>query len=387
MKMNLTNRNASIKRERFLKLMLHKLCIDIGPRPAGSANYNKSVGIIKNELSKCVKNVEIDKFYFNYWELEDKPKLTLGPDDLPDDLEVWPYYGSRSTPTGGINGRITKLKTKEETVYALCDANSNEIRAYIVISPFGKAVPRFAWKSMYKMLPAVTIGRQDKNILEKAIINGFHANLTFRAKTVKNKVSYSTIGYIPGEKKDEILFLAHADTQINTPGANDNTASLITMLMIACELSKTKRKYSITFAATGGEETGHVGSKHYAELRKERGDIHRIKISINFDSLTYGPNMIIYSKDKELSNSIAEIYKKLKLRGSPKIINENDNLDGEVFIKAGARGVYINTRGYDETKLQLWHRPEDRPETVDFELAENGFLVFTELVKYIEAKG
>ncbi|NOY10146.1 MAG: Zn-dependent exopeptidase M28 [Spirochaetes bacterium] len=359
--------------------MLDKLCVVLGPRPAGSENYNKSVKIIKNELKKCVRLVEIDRFIFDYWELKEKPGLICGTEEL----EVWPYYGSRSTPQRGINGKIKKIKTKEP-VYGLYDTGLRKIQAYITISPFGRAVPRFAWESEFKKFPAVTIGRQDRKVLERAIARETNVNLNFKAETIKNKESYSVIGYLPGESKDEILILAHADTHSNTPGANDNTASLITMLMIACELSRTKHKYSITFAATGGEEVGHLGAAHYAETRKDRGDIDRIKISINFDSLTYGPNMIIYSKDKELSSLITKIYKELRLNGSIKVISENDTLDGEVFIKAGARGVYINTRGRDKTKLKLWHRPEDVPGSVDFELVENGFLVFTELIKQIE---
>ena len=379
MKINITNKNDTEKRKRYLELMLNKLCVILGPRPAGSENYNKSVNVIKNELKKCVKLVEVDHFIFDYWELKEKPGLICGTKEL----EVWPYYGSKDTPPKGIDGKLKKIRTKEP-VFGLYDTNLKKIQAYITISPFGRAIPRFAWEPEFKMFPAVTIGRQDQKVLERAIEQEAHVNLNFKAETIKNKESYSIIGYLPGERKDEILFLAHADTHSNTPGANDNTASLIAMLMIACELSKTKHKYSITFAAIGGEEVGHLGAAHYAKTRKDRGDIHRIKISINFDSLTYGPNMIIYSKDKELSSLITKIYKELKLKGSTQVISENDNLDGEVFIKAGARGVYINTRGYDKTKLKLWHRPEDIPGSVDFELVENGFLVFTELIKQIE---
>ena len=198
-----------------------------------------------------------------------------------------------------------------------------------------------------------------------------------------NKESSSVIAYLPGKSKEEIVLMAHADTHSNTPGANDNTATLITLLMMAKYFSKIDHNYSLTFVASGGEEVGHLGSIHYVETRKKRQDLNKIKACINFDSLTYGPNLMIHSKDKQLSLKIEEIHNNLKLKGKPELIYENDLLDGKAFIDEGIRCVYINSRGKDQSKLKLWHRPEDIPAEVDFELVENSFLIFTEFIKRI----
>ncbi len=368
----------SIWRKKYLELLLRKLCIDIGPRPAGSSSYNRSVNIIKNELEKCGGIVEVDKFYFDYWELKEDPVFLVGNKEL----EIWPYYASRSTPESGINGKL-KLIKDIEPLFGICDPDTDKIVAYIDISPFGKAVPRFAWKSEYRDFSAVNLGKQDQKLLERVIREGTSVYVKYKAEITANKESCSIIGYLPGESEDEIVLIAHADTHSNTPGANDNTATLITLLMMAHYFSHIKHKYSLTLIASGGEEVGHLGSAHYVETRKRRGDINRIKVCVNFDSLTYGPDLMIHSRNKQLSSLIKEIHNDLKLKGTPKIINEDDVLDGSAFIEEDIRCVYINSRGDDQSKLKLWHRPEDRPKEVSFELVENGFLVFTEFIKRI----
>jgi hypothetical protein len=82
---------------------------------------------------------------------------------------------------------------------------------------------------------------------------------------------------------------------------------------------------------------------------------------------------------------IRDIHQKLQIKGTPKYFDLADNnLDEAPFLKAGARTLYINSRGYDEETLHLWHRPEDKPETVHPELVENCFLVFDELIKRLQ---
>jgi hypothetical protein len=85
-----------------------------------------------------------------------------------------------------------------------------------------------------------------------------------------------------------------------------------------------------------------------------------------------------------LRSLIADINKLPGLIGEPKLFDEADGLDGKFFLKAGARTVYVNSRGYNEETLPLWHRPEDRPETVHPELVENAFLVFQAYIDKIQ---
>ena len=55
-----------------------------------------------------------------------------------------------------------------------------------------------------------------------------------------------------------------------------------------------------------------------------------------------------------------------------------------IFRSAGARTVDLNSRGYDEKQLPLWHRPEDTADTVPLDCVENSFLVFDEYLRRIQ---
>jgi Zn-dependent M28 family amino/carboxypeptidase len=158
---------------------------------------------------------------------------------------------------------------------------------------------------------------------------------------------------------------------------------MLVVVMLAHAFSGTQPKRTMTFVATGAEEIGCLGAIHYAKKRKEAGTLSNIKFSLNFDSLTYGPNFQLYSTDKELKDMVIGINKQPGMIGTPKCFDQNGTLDGKPFGDAGARALYVNSRGYDWT-LPLWHRPEDKPEKVKPELIENSFLVFKEYLSRLQ---
>ena len=53
--------------------------------------------------------------------------------------------------------------------------------------------------------------------------------------------------------------------------------------------------------------------------------------------------------------------------------------------RSGARTVHLNSRRDDARTLPLWHRPEDRAETVNAEFIENSFRVLLETSARLEA--
>src|SRR5262249_30227287 len=141
-------------------------------------------------------------------------------------------------------------------------------------------------------------------------------------------------------------------------------ASAITMVMLAHAVSGSKFNRTVSFLATAGEEIGYLGAKHYAELRREQGTLGNIKICINLDSLTYGPNLQINTTDEKLAQMILDIHRDLGIRTEPKVFKQTDSMDSAPFGAAGARTVHLNSRGDDARTLPLWHRPEDVADTV-----------------------
>ncbi len=116
-------------------------------------------------------------------------------------------------------------------------------------------------------------------------------------------------------------------------------------------------------------------------MRRDRGTLGNIKVCVNLDSLTYGPNLQINTTDAKLAQMILDIHRELGLRTEPKVFQRDDTMDSAPFGAAGARTVHLNSRGDDARTLPLWHRPEDRAETVKPEFVESSFLVLVELIR------
>ena len=146
----------------------------------------------------------------------------------------------------------------------------------------------------------------------------------------------------------------------------------------------TRPRKTIGFLASNGEERGYLGAKHYAETRARQGTLGHIRICINFDSLTYGPNWQIATKDRDLAAAILEAHKEAGVNTGPRVLDQNDTMDSAPFLAAGARTVHLNSRGDDARTLPLWHRPEDRAETVNPAFVESSFLVMMRLLARLQ---
>src|SRR5690606_6006219 len=127
----------------------------------------------------------------------------------------------------------------------------------------------------------------------------------------------NVVGKVQGKSKKEILIIAHLDTIFNTPGANDNAASVIIMLMLAHAAAGREHNHTLTFIASDSEEYGYEGAYHYAAGRIADGTMKDIKYVLNFDSLTYGPNLWINSKDQGIKDILRDIHRDLNIEATP----------------------------------------------------------------------
>lgn len=361
------------KRADYCTGLLQRIC-GLGPHPSGTPEYDKAAEIVKAELDAALPVALYDRYTFEKCEVVGDSVFRIGDRTI----ETYIAQGCSGTPESGIRGIV--WKTDSGGSYIVVDEfGSND--ATITVSEFGRAVPRFVGSSNIRCLPRFNIGKQDTETLDSAVANKTPVFLNAQVRFVPDTQSRNVIGVQKGKSADELMFLAHLDTVYSSPGANDNTASLITMLMLAQAVSGTKPDLTVTFAATGSEEYGLLGAYHYAKRREEEGTLSSIRYIVNFDSLTYGPNLQVYTNDEHLRSLVTAIHNTLKINGTPKFFDSDGyQLDALPFKASGAKAMYFNSRGYDEETLHLWHRPEDLPETVHLDCVESSFLVCRELI-------
>lgn len=360
------------RRAAYLREMLDALCARIGPRPSGSKGFDTGIEIVERELRRALPVVMRDSLRFRRWAVTGKPYFIVGDRAL----ETYVADNSPETPGREVSGTLRKAAQ-----YEVVDAGGRTV-ARAGISEFGRAI--VTMHSGGDGAALFNIGRQDVEVLDRAIRERTPVRAHARVKWIDNVESSSIAGTLPGHSKEEILIVAHADTKYNTPGANDNTASLIAMLMLAHAIPVAKPARTVSFLATTGEELTFFGAKHYAETRRAAGTLRNIKYCVNLDSLTYGPNLQINTTSAGLAKMILDIHRDLRIGTAPKVFERDDTMDSAPFLASGARTVHLNSRGDDARTLPLWHRPEDTGETIKPEFVESSFRVLLELIARLQ---
>lgn len=365
------------KRQAYTLQLLKKLVTDIGPKPSGSKAYAKAARIVFQEMNRSIAEVSYDRYEFEKQEPVKWSELIVGGQQI----EVVPQKRGFGTSVEGVNGIIAKRGSG----FAILNEQNSEVLAYFSVNSYGKAIAGSAPADVDKSVPAFGIGKQDVPLLERSAMNKLSAAISAEYRPIHKAPGINVIGQIPGKSKKEILIIAHLDTIFNTPGANDNTASVIVMLMLAHAASGRQNSHTLTFVASDSEEYVYEGAYHYANARIANNTIGNIRYVLNFDSLTYGPNLWINSKDQALKDMIRDIHQDLNLQTKP-IYSENDGfvMDSLPFRPSGARAIHANSRGYDEKTLPVYHRPDDTADKVPLDCVEIAFQVFDELIKRID---
>ena len=106
--------------------------------------------------------------------------------------------------------------------------------------------------------------------------------------TTHRSPSYTAniIGRLPGELPERIVFCAHYDTKVDTPGAYDNAAGVGVLLTLAELLSQRKHRHTIEWVAFTGEEGYGLGDMEYARnARRTENGFDQVTAALNFDGV------------------------------------------------------------------------------------------------------
>lgn len=364
-------------RKDYTIALLKKLVTDIGPKPSGSNAYAKAAELVMAEMKRSLKDVNLNRYVFDNWEPINCSNLIVGGQQI----EAVPQKRGFGTAKNGVQGIIAK----NANGFAIVDESGNTILAYFSVNQYGKAIAGSGYNSLETSTPVFGIGKQDVLLLERSARHKYPAWIRSEYHPKHKANGINVIGRIPGKSNKEILLIAHLDTIFNTPGANDNTASVIVMLMLAHAASARENNYTLTFIASDSEEYDYEGARHYAAERIALNTMENIQYVFNFDSLTYGPNLWISSKDQAIKDLIQSIHIDLALDTKP-IFDDSDGfvMDSLPFRSSNAVALHANSRGYDEKTLPVYHRPDDVAENVPLDCVESSFTVFDELLKRID---
>jgi aminopeptidase YwaD len=96
----------------------------------------------------------------------------------------------------------------------------------------------------------------------------------------------NVIGRLPGEIPGRLVFCAHYDSKVDTPGAYDNAAGVGVLLTLAEQLSRKPHRHSLEWVAFTGEEGAGLGDMEYARrARSGSYGFEEVTAAINIDGV------------------------------------------------------------------------------------------------------
>lgn len=102
-----------------------------------------------------------------------------------------------------------------------------------------------------------------------------------QARNGINTRSGVALGIFRGESDSTIVVGAHIDSnRPDNPGASDNASGTGCLMELARIWAQNPRRYTLLFAAFGGEEAGSVGSKYFVDHYPE---IEKVALMLNID--------------------------------------------------------------------------------------------------------
>lgn len=346
------------------------------PRYNGSKAESKAREIICNEILNVGIEPEIELFKIHAsYDHGSKLKLMSG-----EELTVIGYEKCPDTPPGGITAPLYYLETIDN-----CNLNNlkgkivlingfmnkrmmsilveNGALAFIVYygDIFNETTDLFHRElppsiDTTACLPGVLIHTRDA--MKLLSVAGENLITIWVKQKCGQVESGNIIAMLKGESRSKIILSAHVDTVWNSPGASDNAAGCIALLMLLNYYKNIKLKNTIQFIWFGSEESELQGSKYY--LKKHKTD--DILCCINMDILgtILGKNKIIVSGNIELYNLVVHL---VSLNNYPStIVNGLQFSDSLGFVAKGIPAINFTREGRKNTSFS--HTEKDIAELV-----------------------
>lgn len=167
-----------------------------------------------------------------------------------------------------------------------------------------------------------------------------------------------------GRVDRRVAISAHMDAKDDTPGALDNAAGVVVLLLLAELLEDYDGELAIELLPLNGEDH-YSAAGEIAYLKANNGRLNEVLLNINIDAAGYRGKKNVYSL-YECSEELTDLIKRsFEAKESLKKGEPWYQGDHMVFAMNGVPALAITSEGFMEIETQFAHTPKDRPELVD----------------------
>lgn len=248
--------------------------------------------------------------------------------------------------SGKINAFLLDLRTVSADTLKLLNGVPEMLASFAHTIVWSNQ--KLTWSAAPEQLPYPLLHIAAKVPLNKEI------TVDIEALRIKSYASRNVIGYLPAYRKTKrtIILSAHYDhlgrmgKDTYFPGANDNASGTATLLCVAKELAKAKRKVNYVFIAFAGEEAGLIGSHFFTE--NPLVPLKRIRFLLNLDIMGSGEEGITVVNATKHPNEF-QLFQKINTEANYltqiKSRGPAANSDHYWFSEKGVPAFFIYTMG------------------------------------------
>jgi len=160
------------------------------------------------------------------------------------------------------------------------------------------------------------------------------------------------------------VLCAHIDSKEDTPGAVDNAAGVVVLLLLAELLKDYSGDLGVEIVAFNGEDY-YSAPGQVLYLRDNADRLSEVVLAINIDVAGYHEGNTAYSLydcPEEIAASIRKVFSAVE-----------DSVEGErwyqsdhsIFIQNGVPALAMTSDRFMELSTCVTHTPQDSPEIVD----------------------
>jgi aminopeptidase YwaD len=161
-----------------------------------------------------------------------------------------------------------------------------------------------------------------------------------------------------------LVFSAHIDSKAGTPGALDNAAGTVVLLLLAELLRAYAGSIPVELAPFNGEDNYSVaGQKLY--LARNEGRLDDIRLNINLDGLGWKGSPTAYSFYECTDEMTVKVRQAFE--SHPELVEGPAWPQGDhmIFAMSGVPAMAITTEKFAELEHDIAHTGKDVPELVD----------------------
>lgn len=183
-----------------------------------------------------------------------------------------------------------------------------------------------------------------------------------------------------------IVIFAHIDSHIDVigpnPGALDNAASVVVLMLLSHLLSEYDGNLQVELVALNGEDY-YAASGEKLWLSLNQGQLEDIILGINMDGVGYIEGKTAYSLyqlPKDLIDAVREIFPSFEELVEGPAWYQSDH---SLFIQNGIPAIALTTEQFDVFAGKLAHTPLDTIDKVDPRKLVMVALLLKELIKHL----